>query len=650
MATDKGISQESLGRKDRTAPGLATVFARARSSGVPTFAPRTYRRAVAEWRTVESGESSDPSAIAKIESQLAEAVERAGRAKGLLADLVRVRSDLLRGSSERRHAPEVLSEAEGRYSKAIESAEAGDEARAREHATAAGDLYREATIRSIERGSIASLEARIAEAGKAGRPEEIRSAETELAEIQEAAADTRRGNTTVTALRARVAAGRIRIGRDIDDLLGDGGILTDPLPPGEPGVAGAPDPVLTMRVTARTENSLTVTWLDRSNLDEANQLLRQRNGGPWETAADLGALSNWTTYVDTGLQPDSLYCYRVRSENVQGVATTPMNDRACGYTRDGNGIRVWRIQLRVRTADVSDAGTSDAVQVRLTSPLATYNPTGNRRWLDYGPRWEGGGLFGWRDDFARNREFTYDLDQSYISELSDISMLTIAKDGSDGVAIAEIALLVNERECFSRVFGESSSTCLWLDNEDGHSTSYTITLSELRAHPSWQAFVASPPGPPFRIPNEALVGRIEGMIGHAIHGTDVGWGEFNSPAWVEATFLDDERLRVDVDLEADFPILGDPEVDINFDLRFWVECNSAAGTATLHVDTENFSTNVDFGFFSELFGGFAFEDDVADRVRAAFQPIAEAIELETGNLCPSVRVEQNGDVAFQLGP
>jgi hypothetical protein len=650
MSTEQADSRQSLDITSRRGD-LAAAFARARSSDVPTFAPASYRQAVAAWQALEGAQSSDPSAIAQVESQLSEAGERAGRAKGVLADLVRVRSGLLRGSSERDHAPEVLSEAEGRYWQAVESAEAGDEAGARDHATAADDLYRKATILSIERGPIATLEGRIAEARKAGRREEIRSAEAELAEIREAAADARDGGTTVTALRARIAAGRIRIGRDIDDLLGDGGILTDPLPPGEPGVAGKPDPVLTMRVTNRTENSLTVTWLDRSNLDEANQLLRQRNNaGPWETVADFAALDSWTTHVDSGLQPDNLYCYRVRSENAQGVVTTPMNNRACGYTRDGNGIRVWRIQLRVRTADVSDAGTGDAVQVRLTSPLATYNPTGNRRWLDYGPRWEGAGFVGWRDDFARNREFTYDLDQSYIGELSDITMLTIDKEGSDGVAIAEIALLVNEQEVFSRVFGETSSTCLWLDNESGHSPSYTVWLSELRAHPSWQAFVANPPGPPFRIPNQALVGRIEGMIGHTIHGTDAGWGEFSSPAWVEATFLDDERLRVDVDLEADFPILGDPEVDINFDLRFWVECNSEAGTATLHVDTENFSTNVDFGFFSELFGGFAFEDDVADRVRAAFQPIAEAIELETGSLCPSVRVEPNGDVVFQLGP
>jgi hypothetical protein len=641
--TSKAASHGSLGgTPDRSAADLPAKFARARLSDVPTFAPATYGRAVAEWRASEA----DSERRSAAEALLTEATERAHRAREGLTDLVRSRAELLRGSSERYHAPEVMSKAEGHYWQAIENAEAGDETAAREHAALAADLFREATITSIERGAIANLEGRVAEARKAGRAAEIQSAEAELAEIQAAAADTRGGDTTVTALRARVAAGRIRIGRDIDDLLGDGGILTDPLPPGEPGVAGKPDPVLTMRVTDRTDSSLTVTWQDRSNLDEANRLLRQRNNtGPWEVAADFGRLDNWTTYVDSGLQPDSLYCYRVQSENDQGSVTTPSNDRACGYTRDGNGIRVWRVQLRIRTADVSEGGTGDAIQVRLTSPLANYNPHGNRRWLDYGPRWEGG----WRDDFARNREFTYDLDQSYIGQLSDISMITIEKEGSDGVAIAEIALLVNQQEAFSRVFGETASTCLWLDNDAGHSTSYTVWLSELRAHPSWQALIATPPPPPYAIPNQAIVSRIEGMIGHAIHGKDVWWGEFNSPAWVEATFLDEERLRVDIDLQADFPILGNPEVDINFDLHFWIECNAAEGTATLHVDTENFSTNVDFGFFSEVLFGFAFEDDVADRVRAGFQPIAEAIKLETTS-CPGVRVVQNGDIQFSVAP
>jgi hypothetical protein len=91
------------------------------------------------------------------------------------------------------------------------------------------------------------------------------------------------------------------------------------------------------------------------------------------------------------------------------------------------------------------------VEVRLNSPrnLLTHAPRGNSTWLDYGPR-----LISpfpvWSDDFDRGREFTYDLNLSNISELSDITMLTIAKDGTDGIGIAEISLKVNGVEVFER--------------------------------------------------------------------------------------------------------------------------------------------------------------------------------------------------------
>jgi hypothetical protein len=410
--------------------------------------------------------------------------------------------------------------------------------------------------------------------------------------------------------------------------------------------------VLTIRVTNRTEKSLTVVWQDRSNRDETNVLLRQRENESWEAIAEFGALSGWTEYTDSNLDPDTLYSYRVRSENYMGVVTTPLDNRAGGWTRGGNEIGVWRIQLRIRTADVSDAGTEDPIQVRLTSPLATFSPNGNQRWLDYGPRFEG---TSWRDDFVRDREFTYDLDQSYIRELSDITMLTIRKEGSDAIGIAEITLLVNEEEVFNRHFGETSSTCLWIDDGAGQSPSYTIWHRELRADPRWQAFTAKQHLPPLRITNEDIVSRLESLVGHSMHGTKAGWGEFSSPAWVEATFLDEEPLRVDLDLEADVPYIQDPEIDINFDLHFAITCNQSAGTATLRVTSENVSASVDFDFLTELFGTILtvgtftwIEDWIAGKIEDEFQSIVEKIEVDTDGLCPTVKVEANGDITFHL--
>jgi hypothetical protein len=112
--------------------------------------------------------------------------------------------------------------------------------------------------------------------------------------------------------------------------------------------------------------------------------------------------------------------------------------------------------------------------------------------MDYGPRPVEGTAFFLSDDFARGRDFTYDLmlrhpDRGRIRELTDITMLTLRKDGSDGVGIAEIELLVNGVRVFERFFGETASTCLWLDEGDGSSPTYTIDYPELRATESYLA-------------------------------------------------------------------------------------------------------------------------------------------------------------------
>lgn len=130
-------------------------------------------------------------------------------------------------------------------------------------------------------------------------------------------------------------------------------------------------------------------------------------------------IDQWTSHEDTGLQSDTFYCYRVRTENAFGSNVTPVDNQACGYTRVSGSrleeeekdtpVPVWRVQVTIRTADVSNAGTEDAVQIRLNSPLSLsrYSPRGNETWLDYGPRLDSpiGTPAVWRDDFDRGREF-----------------------------------------------------------------------------------------------------------------------------------------------------------------------------------------------------------------------------------------------------
>ena len=398
-------------------------------------------------------------------------------------------------------------------------------------------------------------------------------------------------------------------------------------------------------------------------------MFRQREGGPFERVTTFEGPTEglMVEYTDEGLDPDVTYCYSVRAENRAGARSTPAEFRPCGHTLDPSRLGTWRIQLRIRTADVPDAGSDDSVQVRLNSPLPTHVPRANSTWLDYGPRpnplapsplWST-----WPDDFARGRDFTYDLVLDHVHDVSDITMLTLHKEGSDAVGIAELSLRVNDAEVFARRFGESSQTCLWLDEGDGYSPTYTIYYPELRAHPAWQAFILNPL-PPFTtddgdivfvMTNADIVSRIEGIVGNSLHGTPAYWGMFYGPGWVEAVRLDDQRLRVDLDLAAE--VFGrNPEIDIDFDLRFEVICGQPqAGNTTIKLTTENFDAVANVpdleGVFVDalqLFGEVRWiEDEIEGRIEEAFQPITESLALNTGGICPTLRVTENGDIELR---
>jgi hypothetical protein len=94
-------------------------------------------------------------------------------------------------------------------------------------------------------------------------------------------------------------------------------------------------------------------------------------------------------YTDAGLPRDTGYYYRVGAYNYYGESFSV--PQAFG-TIDGR-VQVSRLQVRLRTADVSDADTDDSVHVSVND----YNMN-HGTWLDYG-----------RNDFERGDEFTYEL-------------------------------------------------------------------------------------------------------------------------------------------------------------------------------------------------------------------------------------------------
>jgi hypothetical protein len=634
----------------------ASEFSKAYEDEVPTFAPTRFAEALTLWKRAQTEAPGriDPSRLDDLlreaRSSLSVATAVADRSRELLSELVGMRIASMRNDGERFFAPGTLKEAEAAYRSAILAAENDDSRPASEHAAGAQRLFREASLRFLEHGLISHLERELSEAVLSPSDDAARRAvEQDLGHLRDAMAKSGGEATPVAMLRRQFAATRRGARALLDASVGLGG--DDVLAPGDdwaPGTFGPPEAPLTMSITARFDDRLRVTWRNRSGGD-TNYLLRQEGGGPWQVVAEFGGLTGWTTHTDSGLMPDTRYSYRVRSEGPYGQSTTPLDNRASGHTRGDPTIEVWRLQLRVRTADVSDAGTDNAMQVRLNSPLVTHQPNQHSTWMDYGPRPVEGTAFFLSDDFARGRDFTYDLmlrhpDRGRIRELTDITMLTLRKDGSDGVGIAEIELLVNGVRVFERFFGETASTCLWLDEGDGSSPTYTIDYPELRAHDAWGAFVNSPPTPPLRISNEEMVSRIEGIIGDQLHGTPAYWGHLYGADWVTASRLDDETLLIDADLSADIPG-NDPEIDINLALHFEVTCDN--GVATLTMTTENFTPDVDFDWWQEW--TWFLEDNIEDAMKESFQPITQIITVDAGGLCPTVRIDQDGNVNFELG-
>src|SRR5262249_20928688 len=159
-------------------------------------------------------------------------------------------------------------------------------------------------------------------------------------------------------------------------------------------------------------------------------------GDPVSTSAGTLSFAAMTTTTRTGtvasrLNPDTRYCYRMRSTNPNGSTTSVPQ---CVYTREyvtdamGQQITrsVSRVQLRLRTGDVTNAGTDDSVAVLLNSASTTIQvPALNHTWID-SPR----------NDFERGADELFDLSTDHLSEIGDIQIISIQKTGGDAWCLA----------------------------------------------------------------------------------------------------------------------------------------------------------------------------------------------------------------------
>ena len=284
-----------------------------------------------------------------------------------------------------------------------------------------------------------------------------------------------------------------------------------------------------------------------------------------------------TVFADRGLRGQPRSTFSGEDGNFGDNAIR--HDRASSIRVTGPSpeeASIWRLQLRITTGDIGDAGTGNDVQVSLSPD--------NFTWLNYGVIEDYDGAetrfaASDDDDFERAETFTYDLLTDGVQSFEDIDWLTLSKGGTDGWCVGRVELLVNN--VAQPVAERTFSPCHWLDNEDTHRRSLAIRHDSLRGGVLWPAFQQPPEISRAFISRPELVSRIHGIVGHAIHGTGGYWGRLQGAASVEIARVDDSTVHVDLDLSADIPAL-DPEIDVDFDIE--LSCAVEADEAVVKLE------------------------------------------------------------------
>lgn len=479
------------------------------------------------------------------------------------------------------------------------------------------------------------------------------------------------------------------------------GVEIDPEPPPPPPQPTAVPPIARpgIQVVERGSSSVTIKWCDNSAEEESHVLFR---GTTPESADDTvvatlvrsakstglkGSLpgkgkkppakTGCQQHVDTGLAPDTQYCFRTAPKRGGAIEIDYISGTVCAYTREAQSKPVWRIELELRTDSRSGKGTDDPVRIQLNAApsglygMPTYLPSGNFTWLDYG-----------RDDFERGAVDGYDLNLTGISERGDIHSINFAIDGDDTWCMSGFALLVNGVEVYNESFLPS---CLVSEDWGTYQTNfYYVSHDDLRAHPLWQAYRTpqlvdaadalqrlgrGESVEVLTLPRQEIESRIEGSVGHSISFNSLEWGDRVGLRHVEATATTDPQVaHLDLDLEADVPVLNNPAVDVQFDLRFSMSCRADGTGIDFQFETENFTTDASAGLFTRFVGYLFCAYDpqcepgllsyIESQVRAGFTPLARTISLQSAEAVgacalgylPTVVVTEDADVVISIEP
>ena len=267
---------------------------------------------------------------------------------------------------------------------------------------------------------------------------------------------------------------------------------------------------------------------------------------------------------------------------------------------------VWRMQIKLFTADVHDAKTDDPVHVIINQTTKTV--------LDYP-----------QDDFERNKSYTYDLLLDGISTYGDIGQIVIAKDGTNGWCLDRWELYINEKIVFSHNY----EGCLWIDpwSNDAY-----FSYTRLRANTLW---ATDTPDFPFEIRDDFILGMVKSVVGTMIYweleGRDLYWGCYHDEP-VKLTRIDNNTVKIDLDLCSN--ITGpDPEIDIDFHLNFDCDCEDGYSITTSHEHGR-----ADFFLGSKLF---------SDQLKENMDAFEKRID--TGGFgCIPTEIDDSGNVTPDL--
>jgi len=394
-------------------------------------------------------------------------------------------------------------------------------------------------------------------------------------------------------------------------------------------------------------SDVTVRWTDNSPEDTSTLVERANSAGVWSTVATFNQpLAGPQTFVDHGLPADTEWCYRVRIRGADSAEV--LTSSLCAVTQMLGDPGVFRTQLRIRVANVSSGGTDGLVSVSLNAGPGNV-PTGS--WT---------GINTPIDDLEAGSDVTYDLIQNGIGTLRDITRVGIYTNSTDGFCVAQIQLSVNGAVAFDRLYGDTATTCEWVDGYHA----ILVRHDELRASPLFAGFV-SPAMSPRVLPTE-LVSRLEAIIGTmTFERTDVAWRDPGDGPGVEISHVADDTVRADIHLVSTG--FASPDIHLQLDTR--VSFQSSGNVWELVFEPVQFHADVDFPWWADVIvaitdpictptaaiAGAAFDDCmslleqyIAQQIEAGFSAPSQRVKVSLPANCitPAVSVAGDGSLWF----